>query len=67
MSRVEDSWLDALNGLQPYDDEDYAYRMGRDCALNGASTTNCDFRLFGTREMTKQWERGKASVEAKRT
>ena len=41
-----------------------AYDAGVDCARNGANTTNCDFRLFATPEMTKEWERGKRDGEA---
>ena len=37
---------------------EYAYRMGQDCALNGANTTNCNFRIFSKPEYTKAWERG---------
>lgn len=40
---------------------DYAYRMGRDCAINGPNETNCDFRIFATPVCTDAWERGKAS------
>ena len=34
------------------------YDMGYDAGLNGANETNCNFRLFATREATKEWERG---------
>ncbi len=44
-------------------DIDYAYEMGRDCALNGANITNCHFSLFASREQTEAWERGKESAE----
>ena len=40
-----------------------AYNAGLDCALTGPNTTNCDFRLFATKELTKAWERGKAVGE----
>jgi len=39
--------------------EKYAYDMGKDCALNGANTTNCSFAIFSKPEFTKAWERGK--------
>ena len=41
----------------------YCYEMGKDAALNGPNTTNCDFRLFCSPMHTKQWERGKAQGE----
>lgn len=43
--------------------EEEAYKAGRDCALNGSSTTNCHFSLFATPELMRAWEMGKASVE----
>ena len=45
---------------EPRVTEEYAEKMGRDCAVNGANTTNCNFRLFARSELTKAWERGKA-------
>lgn len=39
--------------------EGHAYRMGLDCALNGATMTNCSFAIFATPDNTKEWERGK--------
>lgn len=36
-----------------------AYEAGRDCGLNGPDTRNCHFRIFGSPEQTKSWERGK--------
>jgi hypothetical protein len=39
-----------------------AFKAGVDCAKNGANTTNCHFRFFGSRELTKFWEAGKNSV-----
>lgn len=46
--------------------ETEAYQMGRDCALNGANTTNCHFTLFATPHLTAAWERGKAEAEQKK-
>ena len=46
----------------PKVDEEYAYKMGRDCALHGANETNCHFAIFSKPEYTKAWERGKSSV-----
>lgn len=42
-----------------------SYEAGRDCALNGANTNNCNFRYFATPESLAEWERGKASVTPK--
>ena len=38
--------------------ESHAYQMGKDCALNGANTTNCHFSIFSCKENTKEWDRG---------
>lgn len=40
-------------------DEKTAYEYGKDCAKNGANTTNCNFSIFSKPEYTKEWERGK--------
>jgi hypothetical protein len=40
-----------------------AYEAGRDCAANGASTTNCHFSFFATPELTRAWERGRREHE----
>ena len=40
-----------------------AYELGRDCGINGPSSTNCNFRLFALPAMTKAWEQGKADAE----
>jgi len=47
-------------------DERYAYRMGYDCGKNGPNETNCHFGIFGKKEHTRAWERGKADGEAGR-
>lgn len=44
----------------------HAYKMGYDCGLNGANTTNCHFGLFSSPESTKQWEEGKRNGENKK-
>ena len=31
-------------------DEDYAYKMGLDCVMNGPNTTNCNFAIFAKPE-----------------
>lgn len=43
---------------QKRSDLQHAYDMGYDCGLNGANTTNCDFRNFSSPEFTQEWERG---------
>ncbi len=42
----------------PRRDKKYAYKMGLDCARNGADTTNCHFSIFSSPENTKAWEKG---------
>ena len=37
-----------------------AYEFGKDCAVNGANTTNCQISIFSAPEFTRAWERGKA-------
>lgn len=36
-----------------------AYSYGHDCGPGGPTTANCDFRIFATPELLKEWERGK--------
>lgn len=43
--------------------EKEAESYGYDCGKNGANMTNCNFRIFATRELTKAWERGKARAD----
>ena len=45
------------------DDIQEAYEAGRDCAINGANTTNCHIRHFAARELTDAWEKGKAEAD----
>lgn len=47
-------------------DARYSYRMGYDCGKHGPNETNCHFGIFGTKENTRAWERGKADAEAGR-
>jgi len=42
------------------DELDYAFRMGKDSALNGASQVNSHYTIFWHPDMTKSWERGNA-------
>ena len=60
--------MDALDLLRraataPRPSLEDAYRMGRDCALHGADSTNCHFALFRSPEMTAEWERGKREAD----
>lgn len=43
--------------------KDYAYKMGIDCAKNGATQKNCHFSIFSTEEKMREWERGKKDGE----
>ena len=47
-------------------DMDHAYKMGYDCGLNGANTTNCDFHIFSSLEFTTEWERGQKQGDKER-
>jgi hypothetical protein len=47
----------------PNHDKSYAYKMGFDCAINGANTTNCHFAIFSCVENTREWERGNRDGE----
>ena len=51
----------------PKQDEKAARDAGRDCALNGANTTNCHFSLFSSPELTRAWEEGKKQAERELT
>ena len=46
------------NVIPPKRSEEYAYKMGVDCAKNGANTTNCHFSIFSSSENTRAWEKG---------
>ena len=35
-----------------------ARKAGRDCARNGANTTNCHFSLFANHELMMEWQKG---------
>jgi len=41
-----------------------AYDSGRDCAKNGANTTNCHFTLFANPELTREWQKGYDEAKA---
>ena len=38
------------------------YEMGKDYAKNGANTTNCNCRIFATKEGLNAWEGGKKGL-----
>lgn len=44
--------------IPPTRTKEYAFKMGKDCAKNGANTTNCHFSIFSLKENTEAWERG---------
>lgn len=44
-------------------DKKYAHKMGYDCGINGANTTNCHFTIFSRKEFTKSWEEGKKKAK----
>ena len=45
--------------IPPTRSTEYAYKMGKDCAKNGATLENCHFSIFSSKENTEAWERGK--------
>lgn len=51
----------------PYNNSDlkHCYEMGKDSVISGVNETNCNFRLFGTPEKRKAWERGVRDAKAK--
>jgi len=53
------SRLDFKSLVPPSRNTEHAYKMGMDCAINGANDENCHFSVFSTPENTKAWERGK--------
>lgn len=40
-------------------DKKTAYNFGRDAGLNGANTTNSNFRIFADTELMKAWVKGR--------
>lgn len=50
----------------PLGNDDYWYRMGKDCALNGSNMVNSNYKLFDTKEHTAEWERGKKDGDNER-
>ena len=45
--------------------EEETYELGKDCRLNGANTTNCNFKIFETRILKEAWEKGKKGEDLK--
>ena len=45
--------------IPPKRSKEYAYKMGKDCAKNGATIKNCHFSIFSSRENADEWARGK--------
>ena len=39
-----------------------AYKLGYDCGVHGANTTNCHFSIFNSKANTREWEKGKAAA-----
>lgn len=44
--------------IPPKRSKEYAYKMGLDCAKNGANEKNCHFSIFSSPENTRAWEKG---------
>lgn len=55
----------AIQTGSPHITVEYAEKMGRDCRINGANTTNCNFALFSRPELTRAWERGNETPSAR--
>ena len=49
--------------IPPKRSKEHAYKIGRDCAKNGANTTNCHFSIFSSRDNADEWERGLRETE----
>jgi len=50
--------------LEGVGDHQHSYQMGFDYYLHGANESNCDFRLFRTKELTAAWEKGRKAAGA---
>ena len=51
--------MDLSKLIPPKRSNDYAYKMGVDCALNGANAENCHFSIFSSKKNSTSWEIGK--------
>ncbi len=47
--------------------EKEAYELGKDCGLNGANTTNSNFRIFSKTEYTTAWTKGRDDALSQKT
>jgi hypothetical protein len=56
-SEIVDGFIASNEALKPVTAEK-AWRMGRDCAINGVSGKNCLLRLFVTPELAQAWREG---------
>lgn len=45
--------------------KDIAYKLGYDCAKNGATEKNLNFGIFARREWKDAWERGAEDFNTK--
>ena len=52
--------------IPPVRSQDYAYKMGYDCEMNGATEENCHFSIFSSKENTAAWEDGKRAAAAEK-
>ncbi len=52
--------------IPPKRSADYAYQMGWDCEINGATEENCHFSIFSSQENAAAWNAGRrAAAEAR--
>ncbi len=56
--------MNILKLIPPKYSKEYAYKMGKDYAKNGANTTNCNFAIFSSKENTRAWEEGKSDPDS---
>lgn len=52
--------------IPPVRSQNYAYKMGHDCEMNGATEENCHFSIFSSKENTASWEAGKRAAAAEK-
>ena len=55
--------MDISKLIPPKRSKGYAFKMGVDCAMNGADTKNCHFSIFSSRTNARAWEDGKRHGE----
>ena len=61
-SEIVESFITSNEAVKP-PTLDEAWRMGRDCVLNGPNDKNCHFRFFATPQLTQAWTEGRQSLE----